>query len=370
MCLDRLSILAASHTSKDSIPRSWDESKGQIIADPPHVWTVGFYPACLWKAFAASGDSSWKDKALAYLPLLEKQSNNRSTHDLGFMIFLGLGSDQFPDIPESDSLKKVMLQAAESLYSRYNQSIGAIKSYDVANSEQFPVIIDNLINLELLLWAGGTLKDSSFTKAAMRHGEFTQRYFVRKSEGCKSFHKIEFNPSLTEKHQVFAGQGAGSHSVWSRGSAWGIYGFSMLYTYLHEEQFLATASCMADYWLENVPEDGIPYWDFEARQIPNVPRDASAAAIAAAGLLQLATKLPPKEGSKYFFQAEKSLKSLSHPTYFLPEGKPFILDHSTLSIPHKIDVDRPQTMADYYFIEAILRYIAIAPLFKAEPQLP
>lgn len=353
LSLERLEVLRELHSSDQRFPRSWDAQKKQLITDPPHVWTVGFYPGLLWKAYFMTGDSSWHQAASRFVPALGSQATNTSTHDLGFMLFLGLGRGKDTSL---SAIQPLLEEAARSLYSRFDPQIGAIKSYDSPKPEDFPVIIDNLINLELLLWAGEKNKDSTLTQAAIRHGDFTRVHFIEQGHTCSTHHKVIFSAQSGKLKATLPGQGASAESVWSRGLAWGIYGYTMLFRYLEDSTYLNLAGCMADYWLSHIPNDGIPYWDFEAKHIPKEPRDAAAAAITASALLELSGYLPSDQGQRYQDEATNILKSLCSPTYFLPAGKPFILDHSTLSVPHKIDVDQPQTMADYYFIEALGRY--------------
>jgi len=221
-----------------------------------------------------------------------------------------------------------------------------------------PVIIDNMMNLELLSWVSDHGGDKKYKEIAVTHANSTIKNHFRPD--FSSYHVIDYDMKTGKILQKITAQGAADSSAWSRGQAWGLYGYTMMYRFTKNKQYLKQAKNIAKFMLNdrNMPADMIPYWDYDAPGIPNALRDASAGAVMASALLELAQYSDKKEGKQYLSAAETALKTLASDAYRakLGENGGFLLKHSVGSIPHKSEVDVPLTYADYYFLEALHRY--------------
>jgi unsaturated chondroitin disaccharide hydrolase len=320
---------------------------------PPSGWTSGFFPGILWMLYEYTEDEALLVQAKRWTEGLEFQKT-ASTHDVGFMIFNSFGRGY--RATGSEKCKTVTLEAAEHLASRFNPRVGAIRSWDW-DRFTYPVIVDNMMNLELLFWAARTKGDRSLAEIARTHAMTTIRDHVR--EDGSTYHVVDYRPETGEILSRVTVQGFSDDSMWARGQAWGLYGFTVVYRETKEPVFLETARRLADRFLGRLPEDGIPYWDFDAPQESSEPKDASAAAIAASGLWELASLADDADSRDRYRAASKSLiRNLSSPRYSAPgAGLPAMLLHSTGSKPGDSEVDIPIIYADYYFIEALLRQV-------------
>jgi hypothetical protein len=316
-------------------------------------WTSGFFPGCLWYAFEHSHDSFFKKAAGQWTEKLDSIQYYTGNHDVGFMIFCSYGNGY--RLTKNKTYKKVILQAANSLAARFNPKVGCIKSWD-DTQWQYPVIIDNMMNLELLFWAsqhGGTKKMYTI---AVSHAEKTMQNHFR-SDGS-TYHVVGYDTITGSVLAKNTAQGYADSTCWARGQAWSLYGFTMTYRFTKDRRFLRTAQRAADYFIAHLPADYVPYWDFQAPAIPHEPRDASAAAIAASGLFELSTCTTDKRlRTKYIKAAENILRSLSSSSY-LAEGTPShaILNHCVGHKPNNSEIDVSLIYADYYFLEALSRY--------------
>jgi unsaturated chondroitin disaccharide hydrolase len=322
-------------------------------------WTSGFYPGCLWYLYEYSGDKKFLEAAKKFTMNLQQEQFNNSTHDLGFMMYNSFGNGY--RLTGEAEYKDVLIQSAKTLATRFNPVIGCIKSWDHSQDKwQYPVIIDNMMNLELLFWAARETHDKDLYRIAVTHAETTMKNHYR--EDHSSWHVVDYDTISGEVLHRHTHQGYAHESAWSRGQSWGFYGFTMVYRETGEQKFLDQARNIADFLLthENLPEDMVPYWDFNAPNIPDEPRDASAAAILCSGLYELSTYLG-QEGEKYKGAADKILKSLSSEKYraSIGENNNFILMHSVGHMPNNSEVDVPIIYADYYFIEACMRKLAL-----------
>ena len=323
-------------------------------------WTSGFFPGSLWLMYQATGDPMWRTEAAARQAGLASQANNTSTHDVGFMLFTTYGNGY--RLTGDPSYRDVVLQAARSLATRYNATVGATRSWnnDPGNpSSYFKVIIDNMMNLDLLFWGAQNGGDAAWTNMAVTHALTTQRTHVR-ADGS-TFQLVIFNSGTGAVISSGTVQGYRNDSTWARGQAWAVHGFTQAYAYTSDARMLATARSAADYFIGHLPADGVPYYDFQAPATDR-PRDSSAAAIAASGLLWLARIEPDGcRAQTYLDAAKRILTSLSAPPY-LSQGTPgaaSILLHATAQ-HQQGDVDNGLVYADYYFLEALLRYRDIA----------
>lgn len=325
---------------------------GTMKGTPSKSWTSGFYPGLLWQLYGYSGDEKLKEAALQWLTAIEKEKMDGGTHDLGFKIYCPFGNAY--KITNEEKYKDVFLTAAKTLSTRYNPRVKAIRSWDHHQYLwKYPVIIDNMMNLEMLFEATKLTGDSSFYHIADQHATTTLKNHFR--EDNSSYHVIDFDPATGEVLKKNTHQGLNHESAWSRGQAWGLYGFTVAYRYTGEKKYLAQAQKIANYIFNhpNLPEDKIPYWDYDAPGIPNEPRDVSAAAIAASGLIELSTH-DPGNATKYQEWANQILNSLATPKYQCAVP-PFFLKHSVGSIPGEFEIDVPIIYADYYYVEALLR---------------
>ncbi|NLJ00062.1 MAG: glucuronyl hydrolase [Bacteroidales bacterium] len=320
-------------------------------------WRVGFFPGSLWYLYDYTRDEQWKQFAERFTLDIEEAKYNTRHHDVGFMIECSFGNGY--RLTKNDHYKDVMIEAARSLSTRFDPRVGAIMSWspNVKLDRQYPVIIDNMMNLELLFNVTELTGDSTFYNIAVSHADIAIRDHYRPDYSC--YHVVDYDSITGEVRSRKTAQGYADESSWARGQAWGLYGFAMCYRETGYERYLEQAEHIANWWLTQatMPEDGVPYWDFDAPNIPDEPRDASAAAIAASAFLELAS-FNTERSDEYLKVAEKTLASLASPAYLAEPGENgyFILKHSVTSFPGNSEIDVPLNYADYYFLEALLRY--------------
>jgi len=340
----------------DSMPRSYDAGKNKLIASNTKWWCSGFYPGTLWMIYDATKDPVLKKEAEDRLTILEKEKTNKGTHDLGFMLFSSFGNAYA--ITGKPAYKEVIFTAASSLATRYRPSIQSIQSWDSSKNFKCPVIIDNMMNLELLEWVSKNGGDARFDQIAVNHANSTLKNHFRADNS--SWHVLDYDLKSGTVARKVTHQGYSDESAWARGQAWGLYGFTVMYRFTKDKRYLDQANKIAAFILHhpNLPADKIPYWDFNAPGIPNEPRDASAAAITASALLELAQYAKGKEKKEYVSVAEIIIQSLSSLKYRAAAGSNggFLLMHSTGHKPGGSEIDAPLTYADYYFVEALIRY--------------
>jgi unsaturated chondroitin disaccharide hydrolase len=339
----------------DVFPRSYDAKADKLVTSNSGWWCSGFYPGTLLYLYEQTKDAALYTEAQRILKVLEKEKNNKSTHDLGFMMFCSFGNAN--RIEPKPEYNEILLTSARSLSTRFNAAVGCMRSWN-SKPDEFLVIIDNMMNLELLFWATKYSGDSSFYKIAVTHANTTMKNHFRADNS--SYHVLNYNPQTGAVQQKRTAQGYADESAWARGQAWGLYGFTETYRNTKDKRYLEQAKKIADFLLRhaNLPVDKIPYWDFNAPDIPNALRDASAGAIIAAALLELQGYVDKSDAAKYIAAAETILLALSSPTYKAAAGTNggFILQHSVGHLPQKSEVDVPLTYADYYFVEAMVRY--------------
>jgi hypothetical protein len=317
-------------------------------------WTSGFFPGVLWVLYEYTKKAEWKQQAERFTALMEKEKTNGATHDMGFKIYCSFGTGY--RLTNDAHYKDVIVESAKTLSTRFNETAGVLRSWDHSKQKwDFPVIIDNMMNLELLFAATRLTGDSSFYKIAVSHADNTMKNHFRKD--YSSYHVVDYDSSAYGKiNKKTTHQGYANESAWARGQAWGLYGYTFCYRETKNKSYLDQAEHIASFILKhpNLPKDGVPYWDFDAPNIPAEPRDASAAAVIASALYELS--LYSKNGQVYRAAADKMIASLTN-YYRAPAGeaKGFILLHSTGSKPSNSEVDVPLNYADYYYLEALLR---------------
>jgi unsaturated chondroitin disaccharide hydrolase len=340
----------------DSMPRSYDAGKNKLVTSNTKWWCSGFYPGTLWMIYDVTKDPELKKEAESRLTILEKEKTNTGTHDLGFMIFCSFGNAYA--ITHKPEYKDAIFTAASSLSTRYRPSIQSIQSWDSSKNFKCPVIIDNMMNLELLEWVTKNGGDARFDQIAVSHANTTIKNHFRADNS--SWHVLDYDLKSGTVARKVTHQGYSDESAWARGQTWGLYGFTVMYRFTKDKRYLDQANKIAAFILHhpNLPADKIPYWDFNAPGIPNEPRDASAAAITASALLELAQYAKGKEKKEYISVAEIIIQSLSSSNYRAAAGTNggFLLMHSTGHKPARSEIDVPLTYADYYFIESLTRY--------------
>jgi unsaturated chondroitin disaccharide hydrolase len=333
-------------------PRSTGEN-GDTKWVNPRDWTSGFFPGALWNLYELTGDESWIALAEEFTLPLKALEFDSSTHDLGFMLYCSYGNAY--RITGKKDYTVPLLNGANSLSSRFSHKTGCIRSWDFG-AWQYPVIIDNMMNLEYLLWASAFSGNEKYGAIALRHADTTMINHFRDDGSC--YHVVDYDTLSGEVLSKGTFQGYSDESSWSRGQSWALYSYTMMYRYTKERKYFDLAGKIAGFILSHprLPKDKIPYWDFDAPAIPDEPRDAAAAAITASALLELSRY--SDEQSRYFKAAEEMLMNLSGPAYLADVGDNnyFILKHSTGSKPHKSEVDSPLVYADYYYLEAMKRY--------------
>lgn len=343
----------AVYAKVDSLrPQPSADKLGKLRTCDVYDWTSGFFPGSLWLAYELTGDERLLADAVDYTNKMLPATFYTGTHDLGFMVGCSYGNAL--RLCPNDSLKTVIIRTADNLASRFNPEIGAIRSWDFG-PWNFPVIIDNMMNLELLFQASKLTGDNKYKDIAIRHADKTMACHFRPD--MTSYHVVSYNPDGSiETRQTF--QGRSDESAWARGQAWGVYGYTVCYRETGDKKYLEFAQKIADMIISRVKtEDHIPLWDYDAPNLPTTPRDASAAAVTSSALFELCGYLP--EGHKYFDYAESILRSLSSPEYLAEPGTNcgFILKHSTGSLAHGSEIDVPLNYADYYYLESIKRYL-------------
>ena len=348
-------LLAASEKYKaDKLnPRSFEN--GKINFATYKDWTCGFFPGSLWYMYELTNNEQFKKEAEFYTNLLDKVQYRKDTHDLGFMLYCSFGNGY--RLTGNENYKKVLITGSNSLMTRFHPEIGLIKSWDSRKEWQYPVIIDNMLNLEMLCEVSKITGENSYKKASVSHANKTLENHFRDDNSC--FHVINYDSISGKVISKETHQGFSNSSAWARGQGWAIYGYTMMYRETRDPKYLEQARKVAAFILNNpnLPSDKVPYWDFNAPNIPDAPRDASSAAIYASALIELSGYV--KNGKEYLDAAEKILISLSSTNYLAEKGENglFILKHSVGNWPAKKEIDVPLNYADYYFIEALGRYL-------------
>jgi chondroitin AC lyase len=353
------------------VPRTLNED-GSLKTVGIYSWTSGFFAGSLWYLYELTQEEKWKTEAIKWTEALDTIQYWSGNHDVGFMMFCSYGNGM--RFAGMDQYRDILIQTAESLSKRFNQNAQTIKSWNYRKAWDgktewfYPVIIDNMMNLELMFEASLMSGDQKYRDIAIQHAETTRKNHDREDDS--SYHVVDYDTISGEVLDKATCQGFTDESSWARGQAWGLYGFVLCYRYTKDTRYLEFAENIADYILnhKNLPEDLIPHWDYHVTELgflpeweyhaadfPEIPRDASAAAITASALYELATFSSSKR--KYMEAADLMVNSLLSPDYLAVHGnnRYFILDHSVGSIPHGVEIDVPLVYADYYLLEALYR---------------
>ena len=340
----------------DQLPRSFN-SEGKLVTSNSGWWCSGFFPGVLWYFYEYNPSDVLINDARNYTARIEKEKDNRGTHDLGFMLYCSFGNGY--RLTGDTAYRSVMLTGAESLASRFNPVIGCIRSWDHNQDQwQFPVIIDNMMNLEFLFWASKASGDPKYRDICISHADATMQHHYRAD--YSSYHVVSYDPVSGQPEAKNTHQGYSDESAWARGQVWGLYGYVVMYRETKDTKYLEHAKNIASFLLNhpNLPEDKIPYWDFNAPEIPDALRDASAGAIMASALIELSGYVDAGLAKTCLDVAETQIRTLSSSKYLADKGTNghFILKHGVGHLPGKSEVDVPLAYADYYYIEALLRF--------------
>jgi hypothetical protein len=345
--------LKNNETETKVFPRSIDDS-GEIRFVDKKDWTSGFYPGILWLMYEITGENEWKTEATIYTGLLESEKFNATNHDLGFKMMSSFG--QGYRLTGKKEYREILIQSARTLITRFNEKVGCIRSWDHhADKWEYPVIIDNMMNLELLFFAWRETGEPVFYNIAVEHAKTTMKNHFRND--FSTWHVVSYDPKTGNVSAKNTHQGFADESCWSRGQAWALYGFTMVYRETKDPEFLIQAEKIADYILTQpgIKEGKIPCWDFNVPNIPNEPYDASAGAIICSAFFELSKYSNNNE--IYTLTAEKLFETLSSSEFLasIPENKGFLLKHSTGAKPSGSEIDVPLIYADYYYLEAMKR---------------
>jgi rhamnogalacturonyl hydrolase YesR len=348
---DRFDKLLEYTLNSKKIPRSIDKDFKKIKTSKSKTWTSGFFAGNLWYIYNLTNDKKYKDKALEWTKIVEKEKLNDEDHDIGFKIYNSFGHAY--KNTQNEDYANVIVIAAKTLTNRYNDKIKAIQSWNAKEGKwDYPVIIDNMMNLELLFEATRLTQDSTYYNVAVNHANTTLKNHFRKDHS--TYHVVDYNHNGSVKAKK-THQGYSDSSAWARGQAWAVYGYTMAYRYTKNEAYLTQAEQTAKFYLnhENLPQDGIPFWDFDDPDIPQAPKDVSASTIMASGFYELYHFTRNKT---YLDYANKVIETLKQPEYLLDKSvnAPFILNRSTGNYNKNSEIDCPIVYADYYLLEALI----------------
>ncbi|GGG75249.1 glucuronyl hydrolase [Parapedobacter pyrenivorans] len=342
-------------TPPDSFPTTFEH--GKPFFSDSRSWTSGFYPGTLWYLYEYTDDTELKEEGRRKLGVLEKEKNNRSTHDLGFMLYCSFGNAW--RIAKKPHDAEVLMAGANALASRFNETVGCIRSWDFGqNRWQFPVIIDNMMNLELLNWASRMSGEERYQELSKSHADKTLANHFRPDHS--TYHVVDYDTVSGEAVQHLTYQGIADESAWARGQSWALYGYTMMFRDTRDSVYLDQAVKVATYLLEHpgLPDDLIPYWDFDLAGTPGTCRDVSAAALNASALIELSAFVDAGRRARYMNTAEAILFNLGKAPYRAKPGEAggFLLKHSVGNFPGGTEIDVPLSYADYYYVEALIRF--------------
>lgn len=345
----------------NALPRTFEKSRG---AQEPSLqtirydhWVSGFFPGVLWMLYENSQcrDQQLRQYAEMYTDRVEPAKKVTNTHDLGFMLYCSFG--QGYRLTGNQHYMEVINEGTQSLLTRWNEKLGVIKSWESGPKWQYPVIIDNMMNLEMLCFMTRETGDRKYERIAEKHANTTMKNHFR--EDFSTFHVVSYDTITGHPHAKNTAQGYADGSSWSRGQAWGLYGYTMMYRETLNPIYLEQARKIGLFLMNHprLPKDKVPYWDYDAPNIPNAKRDASAAAVMASALIELSQLDPSDMASKWLSLAEQQIRTLSSPEYLAKEGEQggFIIKHGVGHHQAGAEVDVPLTYGDYYYVEALMR---------------
>ena len=338
---------------QDALPRTFE--KGAVQTIRYDHWVSGFFPGVLWMLYENTGNQQLRQYAEMYTDRVEPAKRVTNTHDLGFMLYCSFG--QGYRLTGNRHYLDVIKEGTQSLLTRWNDRLGVIKSWESGPKWQYPVIIDNMMNLEMLCFMTRETGDRRYERIAERHANTTIKNHFR--EDYSTYHVVSYDTITGQPHAKNTHQGYADGSSWARGQAWGLYGYTMMYRETLNPRYLHQAQQIGKFLMNHprLPEDKVPYWDYDAPDIPNAKRDASAAAIMASALIELSQLDPSELAPQWLALAKKQLRTLSAPEYLAKEGEQggFIIKHGVGFQRAGAEVDVPLTYGDYYYVEALMR---------------
>lgn len=343
--------------SADKIPNSIDSGSKDWTYTSVGSWTCGFWPGILWYLYEDTRNDFWRIAAEKITDQIVPLGYRKArSHDSGFIMMSSLGNGY--RLTGNHAYKEGLLHAADSLAVLYNPVVGTLLSWpNMVKKENWPhnTIIDNMMNLELLFWAAKNGGSQKLYDIACQHARTTMEHQFREDYSC--YHVAVYDTIDGHFIKGVTHQGLADNSMWARGQAWAIYGYTMVYRETRDTIFLDFAQKVADVYLKRLPADHIPYWDFDAREIsPAEPRDASAAAIVASALLELSTYVTDENVALYYRnEAVEILKKLSSSDYLSGDNNSSFLLHSVGHMHRGWEVDASISYADYYYLEALVR---------------
>ena len=348
-----LLLAEALKERQDALPRTFE--KGEVQTIRYDHWVSGFFPGVLWLLYENAGNQQLRQLAEMYTDRVEPAKRVTNTHDLGFMLYCSFG--QGYRLTGNRHYLDVIKEGTQSLLTRWNDRLGVIKSWESGPKWQYPVIIDNMMNLEMLCFMTRETGDRRYERIAERHANTTMKNHFR--EDYSTYHVVSYDTITSQPHAKNTHQGYADGSSWARGQAWGLYGYTMMYRETLNPRYLHQAQQIGKFLMNHprLPEDKVPYWDYDAPDIPNAKRDASAAAIMASALIELSQLDPSELAPQWLALAKKQLRTLSAPEYLAKEGEQggFIIKHGVGFHRAGAEVDVPLTYGDYYYVEALMR---------------
>ncbi|KAH9934963.1 d-4,5 unsaturated-glucuronyl hydrolase-like protein [Fomitopsis serialis] len=349
-------------------PQYTDRTVGEWLYFSPDTWTTGFFPATLYAMYERAKYCHWEaDNVSEWLTLgrqwgsaeIPLETNNTLQHDVGFVSYPFIAELEVD--PGNQTAITAVNQFAADLAARFNPTVGCTRSWDTPNPVDFEVIMDNMMNLELFFVSEALTGNRTFVDMAISHANKTMQHHVR-PDGS-SFHVVEYNATSGDVIARFTAQGYSNSSTWSRGQAWGIYGFAnstaidapTVYMHTHIFDYLETSRHMASYFLAHLPDDGVVPWDFNAPLTPPRPADSSAAMVAANGLILLAQQeasLIPSNttGYSYYIEAAVELLRANIELAWRPSWQS-LLANGTVNNPEHNNLTGI-VYGDYYFVKA------------------
>ncbi|MBB3110987.1 unsaturated chondroitin disaccharide hydrolase [Paenibacillus phyllosphaerae] len=320
-------------------------------------WIEGFHTGLAWLCYEYTGDDYFRGQANLQIDDFRRRLTERiclDHHDIGFLY--GLSAFAGWVVEGKEDHRELAIQAADLLMERW-RGAGYIQAWgpegDPDNGGR--IIIDCLLNLPLLYWAAEATGNDAYKEIALKQAELSRRYLVRGDDS--SYHTFYFDTASGEPIRGGTHQGYNDGSTWTRGQAWGIYGFALSYRYTGKAEFLETAKRLADYFIRHLPEDGVAYWDFHAPLGENTSRDSSASAIAACGMLEILTHLPEADHGRQRLEAavSRTMDALMNGYATVGEEAEGLLDHGSYHVRGGLGLDGYMIWGDYYYLEALLR---------------
>ncbi|GMQ60931.1 glycoside hydrolase family 88 protein [Vallitalea maricola] len=325
-------------------------------------WTSGFWTGQIWMAYEITGDEKYKKAAEIQVDSFLHRIENKietNNHDMGFLYSLSCVAAY--KLTGNKNAKKAAILAADNLISRYREDGKFIQAWgNVGADDNYRLIIDCLLNLPLLYWTSDVTGDDKYAKIAKQHIDTSLKVIMR--DDCSTYHTFYFEQGTGKPLYGETRQGYSNDSSWSRGQAWGVYGTALSYMYTKNPEYIEKFYKITDFFIENLPNDLVPYWDFKFTDVSDEPKDSSAAAIAVCGMLEM-SKYLNEEKSKYYKEiALKILKSLID-NYAVSDPKisngqllhGVYARKSPYNPCRNRNVDECNTWGDYYYMEALIR---------------